>query len=60
MIYKEENGQIVVRLNCQEEISDVINALDLYSRIWIGQLLEIDNQMIWLKKTCMRRIQLLR
>ena len=50
MIYKEENGQIVVRLNCQEEISDVINALDLYSRIWIGQLLEIDNQMIWLKE----------
>ena len=39
MIYKEENGQIVVRLSCQEEISDVINALDLYSRIWIGQLL---------------------
>lgn len=50
MIYKEENGQIVVRLNCQEEIFDVINALDLYSRIWIGQLLEIDNQMIWLKE----------
>ena len=49
-MYKEENGQIVVRLNCQEEISDVINALDLYSRIWIGQLLEIDNQMVWLKE----------
>lgn len=50
MICKEENGQTVVYLNSSEEISDVINALDLYSRIWIGQLLEIDNQMIWLKE----------
>lgn len=50
MICKKENGQTVVYLNSSEEISDVINALDLYSRIWIGQLLEIDNQMIWLKE----------
>lgn len=37
-------------LNNTEEISEVINALDFYSRIWIGQYLEIDNQMIWLKQ----------
>ena len=48
--YKEENGQMIVYLKSPEEISDVINALDLYSRIWIGQLLEIDNQMIWIKE----------
>ena len=50
MIYKEENGRTTVCLKNQEEISDAINALDFYSRIWIGQLLEIDNQMIWLKE----------
>ena len=40
MIYKKENGQIVVRLNCQEEISDVINALDLLLKISDGLIAE--------------------
>lgn len=42
----------IVHITSQDEISKVIKALDFYSRIWIGQYLEIDNEMIWLiKKT---------
>lgn len=46
----ENNKNTIFVLNNTEEISEVINALDFYSRIWIGQYLEIDNQMVWLKK----------
>lgn len=50
MTYKEDSGKTTVYLCSKDEIAEAINALDLYSRIWIGQYLEIDNQMIWFKE----------
>ena len=42
----------IVRITSHDEILKIVKALDFYSRIWIGQYLEIDNEMIWLiKKT---------
>lgn len=40
----------ILHLTSKEEITDIIRALDFYSRIWIGQYLEIDNEIIWIKK----------
>lgn len=39
-----------LRITSQDEILKIVKALDFYSRIWIGQYLEIDDEMIWLKK----------
>lgn len=49
---KRENKEqkIVINFENLREITETINALDFYSRIWIGQYLEIDHQMMWLKK----------
>lgn len=42
----------ILHLTSETEIRNIIRSLDFYSRIWIGQYLEIDNEMIWLiKKT---------
>lgn len=48
MIFDQKTN--IVHITSQDEISKVIKALDFYSRIWIGQYLEIDSEMIWLKK----------
>ena len=40
----------IMRITSRDEISKIVKALDFYSRIWIGQYLEIDDEMIWLKK----------
>lgn len=39
-----------MRITSQDEILKIVKSLDFYSRIWIGQYLEIDGEMIWLKK----------
>ena len=52
---KKENieDKIVLTLNASE-ISQIITCLDFYSRIWIGQYLEIDNEMLWIKEDISR------
>ena len=52
---KKENieDKIVLILNASE-ISQIITCLDFYSRIWIGQYLEIDNEMLWIKEDISR------
>lgn len=40
----------IVHITSHDEILKIVKALDFYSRIWIGQYLEIDGEMIWLKK----------
>ena len=50
MIFDQKTNKM--RITSQDEILKIVKALDFYSRIWIGQYLEIDNEMIWLiKKT---------
>ena len=42
----------ILHLTSETEIRNIIRSLDFYSRIWIGQYLEIDDEIIWLiKKT---------
>lgn len=48
MYFNEKTN--VLHIISETEITDIIRALDFYSRIWIGQYLEIDNEIIWLKK----------
>ena len=50
MKLENKENKIVITCNNLREITETINALDFYSRIWIGQYLEIDHQMMWLKK----------
>lgn len=37
-------------ITSQDEILKIVKSLDFYSRIWIGQYLEIDDEITWLKK----------
>lgn len=48
MIFDQKTN--IVRITSSDEISKIVKALDFYSRIWIGQYLEIDDEMIWIKK----------
>ena len=50
MIQIPQTNKISLTFQNKEEIGETIRNLDLYSRIWIGQLLEIDQQMLWLRK----------
>ena len=50
MIFDPKTNKM--RITSHDEILKIVKALDFYSRIWIGQYLEIDDEMIWLiKKT---------
>lgn len=48
MIFDSKTNKM--RITSQDEILKIVKSLDFYSRIWIGQYLEIDDEMIWLKK----------
>ena len=48
MIFDPKTNKM--RITSQDEILKIVKSLDFYSRIWIGQYLEIDDEMIWLKK----------
>ena len=48
MIFDQRANKM--HITSQDEILKIVKALDFYSRIWIGQYLEIDGEMIWLKK----------
>lgn len=48
MIFNPKTNKM--RITSQDEILKIVKALDFYSRIWMGQYLEIDNEITWLKK----------
>ena len=48
MIFDSKTNKL--RITSQDEILKIVKALDFYSRIWIGQYLEIDDEITWLKK----------
>lgn len=48
MIFDSKTNKM--RITSHDEILKVIRALNFYSRIWMGQYLEIDNEITWLKK----------
>ena len=48
MIFDSKTNKL--RITSQDEILKIVKALDFYSRIWIGQYLEIDYEITWLKK----------
>lgn len=55
MIFDSKTNKM--RITSHDEILKVIRALNFYSRIWIGQYLEIDNEMIWIKKRTYHEIR---
>lgn len=48
---ENKNKRITIKLENPDEVYNLINALDFYSRIWIGQYLEINTLLSWSKKT---------
>ena len=48
MIFDSKTNKM--RITSQDEILKIVKSLDFYSRIWIGQYLEIDDEITWLKK----------
>lgn len=46
----------ILHLTSETEIRNIIRSLDFYSRIWIGQYLEIDDKIIWLKKEALNEM----
>ena len=48
MYFNKETN--VLHIASRDEMFNIIRALDFYSRIWIGQYLEIDNEILWIKK----------